>query len=133
MIFDSRGAGRFEIPEQWWNAAGMPTFGINGATAYLASDLPELPTTHLLLSTIFVPARNPGVPSFREPRMICVLRGIRLNHAMPPVQVEKYSATPADGFDYRLYDGRHRVCASIAVGYSHVPAVIVDMADVTRP
>jgi ParB-like chromosome segregation protein Spo0J len=54
--------------------------------------------------------------------MISVLDAIRRYRALPPIEVVE---TIGDAYGHRLYHGRHRLAASIAVGFKLVPAVIV--------
>ena len=62
--------------------------------------------------------------------MICALKAIRFDRTLPPVQVTEPSG---EGRTYELYDGRHRLAASIAVGFSLVPAEIVrDLGEIKR-
>lgn len=123
MIYQTPGTGRFEIPVKWWAAAGMQGFDVGGAKHYRSDTHPKFETKFLPIASIFVPARNWWVPDFGEQRMVCVLQGIRQGSALPPVEV-----LPMEGvMPYRLYDGRHRLCASIAVGFPLVPAVVTDM------
>jgi ParB-like chromosome segregation protein Spo0J len=63
--------------------------------------------------------------------MIKVLRSIRLGDAMPPIEV-LVEVAGVDGLSHRLYDGRHRLAASIAVAYSHVRAVVVRDLDAIK-
>lgn len=60
--------------------------------------------------------------------MLSVLDAIRHDQTLPPIEVEVDDANE-DRFTHRLYHGFHRFHASIAVGFSHVPALIVDMRD----
>jgi hypothetical protein len=125
MIFRLKGRCReFEIPDDWWSAAGMSSFA-PGRSAYRAQPHPTLSTVMLRINEISASPRARGVPDFGKERMISVLEGIRLDQALPPIEVEVEQI--CEGFIHRLYNGRHRFCASIAVDFSHVPAQIVDM------
>lgn len=50
--------------------------------------------------------------------MISMLRAIRLDRAMSPIDVIKANG---QGYTHTLYHGCHRLAASIAVGYPLVP------------
>ena len=76
----------------------------------------------LRVNDIAVEARDLGVPDFERDRMVSVLTAIRLDHALPPIDVTEAGG---EAFTHTLYHGRHRLAASIAVGFSLVPAVIV--------
>jgi hypothetical protein len=54
--------------------------------------------------------------------MVSVLTAIRLDRALPRIQVIEPSG---EGRTYALYHGRHRLAASIAVGYALVPTEVV--------
>jgi hypothetical protein len=112
----------FEIPDAWWTAAGMVGFVAKRA-AYRAGppDNPDLATIVLLVDGIAVTPRGPGVPDFGRDRMVSVLEAIRLDAELPPIWITEAS----DGRGHVLYHGRHRLAASIAVGFPEVPAVIV--------
>ena len=75
----------------------------------------------MLVDGIGVDPRGPGVPTLEQYRMISVLRAIRLDRAMSPIEVTKASG---QGYTHALYHGYHRLAASIAVGYPLVPTVI---------
>ena len=78
----------------------------------------------LLLNEILRGPRTRVGGDFDRTRMINVLRGIQLDQALPPVVV---TVIPdAFPFKYRLAEGFHRFHASIAVGYTRIPAIVVD-------
>ena len=87
-------------------------------------------TMILHIDEIAVPPRGPGVPDFERDRMLSVLHAIRRNATLPPIEVVE---AISDLYSHRLYHGRHRLAASIAVGFSLVPAVIVrDLDEIKR-
>ena len=115
----------FELPNEWWEAAGMRRFLKGDRHAYrrVLTD----GTRILNINHIAVGSRGPGVPEFERDRMVSVLKAIRLDQALPPIEV-----TERDGI-YLLYHGRHRLAASISVDFALVPAVIVrTMDDIKR-
>ena len=83
-------------------------------------------TILMLVDSIDVVPRGPGVPDFERERMVRVLRAIRLDRALKPIEVNKANG---QGYTHALYHGRHRLAASIAVGYALVPAVVVRSMD----
>jgi hypothetical protein len=113
----------FEIPDAWWDAAGMRGFKTDGKVyrQSLRSSAAEDATIIMLVDNIGPGARGPAVPSFERYRMISVLRAIRLDHSMSPIEVIKANG---QGYTHSLYHGFHRLAASIAVGYPLVPTVI---------
>jgi ParB-like chromosome segregation protein Spo0J len=80
----------------------------------------------MLVDNISVGQRGPGVPDFERDRMVSVLTAIRRDRALPPIEVVEEIG---DASSHRLYHGRHRLAASIAVGFSLVPVVIVRSTD----
>ena len=84
----------------------------------------------IALADIEVPMRNPGFAldanGFRRDRMLRILVGIRDGHSIPPICIEQ--ADPGQR-PYRVRCGVHRYHASLMLGFSHVPAVIVERID----
>jgi ParB-like chromosome segregation protein Spo0J len=84
----------------------------------------------LRIDEIAVPPRGAGVPDFERDRMVSVLDAIRRDETLPPIEVVE---ALSDAYGHRLYHGRHRLAASIAVGCSLVPAVVVrDLDEIKR-
>ena len=110
----------FEIPDAWWDAAGMRGFKTD-RKAYRRSPQSGAETIIMLVDSVGVDPRGPGIPTLEQYRMISVLRAIRLDRAMSPIEVTKASG---QGYTHALYHGYHRLAASIAVGYPLVPTVI---------
>ena len=79
-------------------------------------------TMILRIDEIAVLPRGAGVPDFERDRMVSVLDAIRREGRLPPIEVVE---AISDLYSHRLYHGRHRLAASIAVGFSLVPAVVV--------
>jgi hypothetical protein len=130
MIYSSRWLA-FEIPDEWWAAAGMRGF-VPHRTEYRARPHgnADLTTIILLVDNIGVDPRGVGIANLDRHRLASVLEAIRLDRALPPVEViEDGGERPT----HRLYHGRHRLAASIAVGYARVPVVCVcSMAEIKR-
>ena len=113
----------FEIPDAWWDAAGMRGFKAD-RKAYrqsLQSGAAQDATIIRLVDNIGPEPRRSGVPNFEQYRMISMLRAIRFDRAMSPIEVIKSNG---QGYTHTLYHGCHRLAASIAVGYPLVPTVI---------
>jgi hypothetical protein len=113
----------FEIPDAWWDAAGMRGFKTDRKVyrQSLQSSPAEDATIIMLVDNIGPAPRGPAAPSFERYRMISVLRAIRLDHAMSPIEVIMAND---QGYTHILYHGCHRLAASIAVGFPLVPTVI---------
>jgi ParB-like chromosome segregation protein Spo0J len=110
---------RFDLPDEWWEAAGMVGF-VTSRTAYRRNAVRR--TMILRIDEIAVPQRGAGVPDLERDRMVSVLDAIRHDRTLPPIEVVE---AISNLYGHRLYHGRHRLAASIAVGFSLVPAVIV--------
>src|SRR5260370_40285477 len=78
----------FEIPVEWWVAAGMLAF-TSDRPHYRAGppDNPDHATIILPIDTIDVRPRGARVPLFAKDRMIRAPKVIRLAHAMEPIHV----------------------------------------------
>jgi hypothetical protein len=111
-----------QVPSEWLAKAGLRTFKPSRPSF-------RCETNHVLiaLSEIEQPMRNASVTldanGFGRDRMMNILTGIREDHCLPPIDVEK--ADPGQR-PYRVRAGFHRYYASLAAGFSHVPAQIVD-------
>ena len=57
-----------------------------------------------------------------ETRMIGVLTSIASRREMWPVEITQGDNDP---YPYQLHDGAHRFHASVAAGFSHIPALLV--------
>jgi hypothetical protein len=120
----------FDIPDEWWSAAGMERFERRSA-AYRAGD-PELlsasewPTELVPLKLIEPPRRAPGVALFGRERMISVLAGFVADDRLPPIEVNTVEGGRSP---YRVYHGYHRYYASWAAGFDLVPVVVIPYFD----
>jgi hypothetical protein len=122
----------FEIPGEWLSAAGMSNF-VTDRPHYRAAppENADLVTIILPVNKIDVHPRGERVPLFDKDRMIHVLEFIRLNQALPPIHV--FDEASGEGRTHVLNDGYHRLAASIAVGFTQVPAVVVrDLDEIKR-
>lgn len=82
------------------------------------------------IAEIEAPLRNSDVPldanGLHHDRMLRILIGIRDKVSLPPINIEH--ANPGQR-PYRVRAGVHRYYASLAFGFSHIPAEIVDRLD----
>jgi hypothetical protein len=113
----------FEIPDEWWNVAGMRGFKTDRKVYRQSpqSGAAEDTTIIRLVDNIGPLPRSSSVLNLHRYRMISMLRAIRFDRAMSPIVVSK---TSGQGYSHTLYSGSHRLTASIAVGYPLVPTVI---------
>ena len=126
MIFSAGGVD-FEIPDEWWAAAGMEAFATSRMGYRRRPPInADLMNVVLSVKEIGVAPRGDGVPDFERDRMLSVFDAFSRELALPPIEVVE---AKRKDYRYRLYHGRHRLAASIAVGFSVVPAVIVRSLD----
>lgn len=125
---------QFELPDEWWAAAGMAGFSPPGR-AYM-HDPAAYPHAFEVAIADVEPLYhrrashgmfndNPldgGMADFRVTR---ILAGFRTGAALPPVNVERAQIGAAR--PYVLKHGAHRLYASIAAGYTHIPAQIASL------
>ena len=116
----------FDIPDEWWEAVGMEAFATSRWTYRRHPPADALLNVILSVNEIGVAPRSHGVPDFKRDRMVSILDAFSRELALPPIEVVK---TSCNGYRYWLYHGRHRLAASIAVGFRVVPAVIVHSID----
>lgn len=112
---------KFEIPDQWWAAAGMNGWEFY-ASSYVATSDPQYPTAVVPLSEVAAPVRNMNVAWFKEQRIVDILRGFRVGDKLPPIEVDEPPTNT--GFRYRVRDGFHRYYASAAVGFIQLPVSV---------
>jgi hypothetical protein len=116
----------FELPDEWWNEAGMAGFSPGGRAYRSAAD-----ARLVSLRTIEPPFRFPERPldwrGFSHERLVRVLSGIATDAEIEPVPVVELLPTdfPRRPFQYRVCDGLHRFYASVAAGFECLPVVIV--------
>jgi hypothetical protein len=124
MLFVVPGAAReFEIPDQWWDFCEMRAWQRQSEYFPYAPD--ENDEIQIIeLGAIEPPARSPGVTMFKKYKLVPVLLAFRSPECqLPPVVLSK----PQTGEGrLQLRNGFHRFYASIAVGYTHVPAKVLE-------
>jgi len=113
----------FEIPDEWWLAAGMPGFLPRGAYySHTGSDerYAEVSAEVVPLTSIrpVVRTRPLDFGGFERDRQISVFKALVTGTAIPPIRAVAISG---DQFGYDLHDGFHRYYASIAAKFTHIP------------
>jgi len=121
-----------DLPDEWWEEAGMVGF-VPARAAYRPSPSPyplervfEIPITDVEPferklshgnfndSELFGTARK---------RVVSILRGFREDAGIPPVHVVRIG--PSGPYRFRLHAGAHRFYCSVAAGFKNVSAVDV--------
>jgi hypothetical protein len=122
MQFEVPGAqGSFEIPDDWWDEAGMRGFMAQSLSYQLPANVsaPPVPLNEVLRPPRAVVYDFGG---FGRTRMVHVLKEIATTLAIYPVDMEIINS---GAFRYGLRHGFHRYFASVAAGFTHIPARIV--------
>ena len=119
-----------ELNDSWWAEAAMDGFKPT-STAYRVrmNDTDYRNIFEVKIDEVRPVRRDPGVAIFNDSaeatareRVVSILRGFRSGAPMPPVEV--VSEPAGSLFRYKLVHGAHRFYCSVAVGFSHVPAVM---------
>jgi hypothetical protein len=112
------------IPDAWIEEARMSAFRPTPTQASFRCDVDHC---LIALAEIEAPLRHSGYPldanGFRHERMVSILVGIRDNVSLPPIEIEL--ADPGQR-KFRVRSGVHRYHASIRLGFTHIPADIVE-------
>lgn len=119
----------FEIPDDWWTEAGMDSFRPSSQCYAYKPDPDyeaEMPISLIPIALIKPLHRNAGVEKdfggFDRKRLVNVLAGFVAGQPIIPVKVRLALQAP---YEYSLYDGYHRFRASVAAGFTDIPAIIV--------
>lgn len=115
------------IPNDWKAEAGVQNFRpAPSQRGFRCDDPHEL----IALADIEPPLRFSSRPlsanGFDHDRMVRLLSGVRDGVSLPAIYIEV--ADPGQR-RYRVRAGVHRYHASLALGFSHVPAEIVERID----
>ena len=117
----------FEIPDEWWIAAGMADFS------------PNLPGYRSVAGAKLVPLREIEPPhldrtsprdwcGFDRVRMLRILGGLKAGaeiRPVPLVEIPVDDVPLARNYAFRALDGYHRFYASVAAGFQFLPASII--------
>jgi hypothetical protein len=121
MIFHTPSGVAFDIPEDWWAFADMPDF--KPASEYYPCGQRDGDVQIVPLADIEPLKRNLGVSLFEKCRMVPVLFAFQSRFCdLPPIELHPNGAGQ---FRYRVSNGCHRYYASIAAGYTHIPALVL--------
>lgn len=95
----------FEIPNEWWVAAGM--VGCRPiAVSYTATSDPRYPKTIVSISELEVTVRNKGAAWLQKERMVQILKGFRTGDVLLLIEVDE--PPTRTNLRYRVHDGFHR-------------------------
>jgi ParB-like chromosome segregation protein Spo0J len=111
-----------KIPDEWWVFCGMPDW--NPASEYFPYRSSEASVEIVELADIVPPARSERTPNFRKYKMVPILLAFQSPECfLPPIKIREI--LDAGGARFEVANGFHRYYASIAAGYSHIPAIVV--------
>jgi hypothetical protein len=116
--------GEFEIPNEWWEEAGMRNFLRKGPTFLSSANAVAIPLTE-----IEPPMRLPGYAKdwqgFDRVRLVRLLRGFTEGAVIDAVPLRAFPQYDVQSPPFRYYvlDGYHRFYASVAVGFDHLPSL----------
>ena len=125
MRFETPAPGiTFDIPNEWRRFADMA--GFTPASEFYPPN--ESPFEALTLAEVQPPVRFDGVPLFKKYKLVPVFFAFQSPEcALPLVQVIEL---PEPGrYRYAVHNGFHRFYASVAAGYSHLPATVFQPQD----
>jgi hypothetical protein len=112
-----------EIPDAWWREAGMEGF-VAASEHYAVKSTVHAgwSPTVVAVSHIEPIARDGKQFDFfgmDRARMVEILRGIASGVPIPAIYLKRATGV----YPFELYDGFHRYHASIAAGFSKIPAM----------
>lgn len=61
--------------------------------------------------------------AFDRERALSILSGVKNEAQLPPIEVERFPDSVGASRTYRLHHGFHRYHLSLALGFTHIPAV----------
>ena len=125
MKFTTPNAGKeFDIPDEWWEFSEMTFFQPNSGGFYYCDHFKNNIQV-VSLTEIEPPVRNEGIPLLKKEKLVPILFAFRLQeNPLPPVEVHRLT-TPSL-YKFRIHNGYHRFYASVAVGYTMLPIVVVE-------
>jgi len=113
----------FEIPSEWWLFSEADKLNLTNSRFYpypISSENTEV----VDITEIEPPTRNNGIPAFKKYKLVPVLMAFTSPECeLPPVHVVKHSTGE---YKYTVANGYHRYYASIAVGYSMLPVLVIE-------
>jgi hypothetical protein len=117
---------RFDVPDEWLQEAGV--LGFRADTSHYPAVPPRRratwPVVIVSIAEIApVPKRRTG-EAFDRARLVSILIGLRSGATMEALEIDAPPGHPPQQF--RLRHGYHRFHACLVVGFSLVPAVVID-------
>jgi hypothetical protein len=122
LTFKLPNGDEFKLPVQWWREAGMVGFE-RQSPFYRCDAIAELLVRlHAIEPPPMERRQHLDYGGFGRDRMVSILHAIVSRTPLPPVSVEERSSEAA--YPYAVHCGAHRFFASVAAGFTHVPAML---------
>jgi hypothetical protein len=113
---------QFTIPAEWWNEAGMKAFQ-RQSPSYRFQRSPTILLIRIdSIEPLILKHRLDQV--LRRISLVSIFRRIASESFMPPIQLDELP--PNGEYAYRIRRGAHRFYASVAAGFTHIPAVVFE-------
>lgn len=109
------------------HVAGLSAFSPL-SSAYLATPAPKFPNEVISFLAVQPPIRDPGIHNLVFERAQSILQTIASGNPLPPIEVDTPPSFLAP-YRFRVLDGFHRFHLSKALGFSHIPVVILPHFD----
>jgi hypothetical protein len=112
----------FELPDAWWDEAGMEGFKPQGSAYRSTATAMLVPLK--MIEPLYRCKTFPKVwRGFDQNRLIRVLKGFVAGVEIEPVPLFQLPETdyPSSPYGYRVGNGFHRFYASIAAGFEYLP------------
>lgn len=115
----------FSIPDDWWEFVVMNDLPLNHPHFY-PYDREKFSSAEIVrLWDVEPPRRNPDVQEFTRRKLLPVLHAFYSpEYSLGPVELVRLPRAPATPYRFRLTRGFHRYYASVAIGYSMIPATV---------
>jgi len=125
MKFKTPRGFEFEIPDDWWACADMKEFVRGDCMQYPCNATGRVEIVSI--ADIEPPTRSQGIPFFKKYKLVPILLAFHSPEcALPPVTVQKPNALAETRFRYKVHNGFHRYYASIAVGFTSLPVIVIE-------
>jgi hypothetical protein len=125
MKFKTPGGVGFEIPDDWWHFAEMERFRPSEGGYYPYCEPRTGLVEVVLLSDVQPLERNVGTALFKKYKLVPVLFAFTSPEcALPPVELNPLKISGP--YRYKVHNGCHRYYASIAAGYTKLPATVFE-------
>ena len=110
---------KFIINDTLWTKSGASTFCPSSST-YVFNPQPDVMIVSI--TNVYLPERNSGVRELEDARLSLILKACVNGDRLPPLEVCEPSK--AKNYAFRVHNGYHRFCVSVALKFSHLPVTV---------